>query len=166
MSYVRMLLIAAVVVGLGLPVQAGAGTKQAPAGTADAANLQILLDTIRANRKALVAANLQLTDAEATAFWPLYDKYQAELNAVQDRAAKVIQEYTAAFPNLSDEKALQLANDWLAAEADRVKIRQTYLPQFEKVLPGRKVVRFYQIENKMDAVIRYDLAEEIPVVEQ
>jgi hypothetical protein len=85
---------------------------------------------------------------------------------VQDRAAKVIQEYTSAFPNIPDDTALQLARDWLAAEGDRVKIRQEYLDQFAKVLPGRKVARFYQIENKMDAVIRYDLAAEIPVVEQ
>jgi hypothetical protein len=162
MSYARILLIAVVTIaGLGLP----AGAKE-PAKAAEQANVQILLDTIRANRKALVAANLQLTDTEAAAFWPLYDKYQAELNGVQDRAAKVIQEYTSAFPNIPDDKALQLARDWLAAEGDRVKIRQEYLDQFAKVMPGRKVARFYQIENKMDAVIRYDLAAEIPVVEQ
>jgi hypothetical protein len=162
MAYARTLLLALVaVVALALPVHG-----KAKAGAADEANLHILLDTIRANRKALVAANLQLTDAEAAAFWPLYDQYQAQLNAVQDRAAKIIQDYTKAFPNIPDDEALRLAKDWLAAEADRVKIRQDYLDQFAKVLPGRKVVRFYQIENKMDAVIRYDLAAEIPVVEQ
>jgi hypothetical protein len=136
------------------------------AGEADKANLGILLDTIRANRKALVAANLTLTDEEAGKFWPLYDRYQGELNAVQDRGVKIIEDYSASFKNLSDEKAMKLAGDWLAAEADRVKIRQTYLDQFAKVLPGRKVVRFYQIENKMDAVLRYDLAGQIPVVEE
>jgi hypothetical protein len=67
---------------------------------------------------------------------------------------------------MPDDKAMKLADDYLSAEGDRVKIRRTYLDQFAKVLPGRKVVRFYQIENKMDAVLRYDLAREIPVVEQ
>lgn len=134
------------------------------AGAAAEADMHILLDTIRANRKALVAANLTLTNEEATAFWPLYDKYHAELNGVQDRAVKVIEEYTTSFATLSNEQAMTLADQWLTAEGDRVKIRRDYLPQFAKVLPGRKVARFYQIENKMDAVIRYDLAEEIPVV--
>lgn len=134
------------------------------AGAAAQADMQILLDTIRANRKALVAANLTLSDDEAKAFWPLYDTYQTELNGVQDRGVKVIEEYTASFKTLSNEQAMTLADQWLAAEADRVKIRRDYLPQFAKILPGRKVARFYQIENKMDAVIRYDLAEEIPVV--
>jgi len=136
------------------------------AGDAEQANLDILRDTIRANKKALVAASLTLSDQEAAQFWPLYDKYQAELTAVNDRAVKVIQDYTSDYKNLSNEKAMQLADDWLSAEGDRAKLRRTYLPEFAKVLPGKKVVRFYQIENKMEAVLRYDLASEIPVVEQ
>ena len=136
------------------------------AGEAAKANLDILRDTIRANRKALVAANLTLSNDEAGRFWPLYDKYQTELTAVQDRAVKVIEDYTASFKSISDEKAMKLADDWLSAEVDRVKVRRAYLEQFAKVVPGRKVVRFYQIENKMDAVLRYDLAGEIPVVEE
>lgn len=152
-------LVAAV---LAVAVSAAAG----PSGEAAKANIDILRDTIRANRKALVAANLTLTDEEAARFWPLYDRYQGELTGVQDRAVKVIQDYTASFHDLSDEKAMKLADDWLSAEGDRVKMRRTYLAEFAKVLPGRKVVRFYQIENKMDAVLRYDLAAEIPVVEE
>ena len=134
------------------------------AGEAANAELDILRDTIRANKKALVAANLNLTDDEAAKFWPLYDRYHTELGAIQDRGVKVIQDYDASFHDLSDDKAMKLADDWLSAEGDRVKVRRTYLEEFAKVLPGRKVVRFYQIENKMDAVLRYDLAAEIPVV--
>jgi hypothetical protein len=158
MSCVRMLL--ATVLTLALSATPGR------AGEAAKANLDILRDTIRANRKALVAANLTLSDEEAARFWPLYDKYQTELAAVQDRAVKVIQDYTASFHDLSNEKAMKLADDWLSAEGDRVKVRREYLEQFGKTLPGRKVVRFYQIENKMDAVLRYDLASQIPVVEE
>ena len=158
MSCARILLAAVLTLALsGTPVRAGEASK---------ATLDILVDTIRANRKALVAANLTLTDEEAAKFWPLYDRYQGELNAVQDRAVKVIQDYTASFHDLSNDKAMKLADDWLSAEGDRVKVRRTYLEEFAKVLPGRKVVRFYQIENKMDAVLRYDLAAQIPVVEE
>jgi hypothetical protein len=145
-----------------LAISANAGR----AGEAANANLDILLDTIRANKKALVAANLTLSDEEAARFWPLYDKYQTDMSAVQDRTVKVIQDYAASFADLSNEKAMALANDWLSAEGDRVKVRRDYLPEFAKVLPGKKVVRFYQIENKMDAVLRYELASHIPVVEQ
>ena len=158
MPYARSLLAALLL--LALPAT------RASAGEAQNANLDILRDTIRANRKALVAANLTLTDEEAGRFWPLYERYQTELKAVNDRTVKVIQDYTASFHDISDDKAMKLAEDWLSAEGDRVKVRRTYLDEFAKVLPGKKVVRFYQIENKMDAVMRYDLAAEIPVVEQ
>jgi hypothetical protein len=138
----------------------------ARAGEADDANLDILRSTIRANKKALVAANLTLSDDEAAKFWPLYDEYQTKLTAVNDRLVELIKEYTTRFTDMPDDQALKLAEQYLAVEEDRVKVRREYLPQFAKVLPGRKVARFLQIENKMDAVVRYDLAEEIPVIEE
>lgn len=157
-STLRRLLAAALMVGL----FAGPGRAE----EADQANLDILRDTIRANRKALVAASLTLTDEESGKFWPLYDRYATELKAVNDRLVKVIQDYTAAFKDLSNEKAMQLAGDYLSAEDDRVKLRRKYLDEFGKVVPGRKAVRLFQIENKIDALVRYDLAAEIPVVEE
>jgi hypothetical protein len=129
-------------------------------------DVQILVDAIRANKKALVAANLSLTADEAAKFWPLYDRYRTELDVVQDRLVKVVERYTTTFKTISDDDAVKLAKDYLTVEADRAKVRDTYLEPFSKVLPGRKIVRFYQIENKMDAVLRYDLAEAIPVIDE
>ena len=156
MASVRMLVV------LLLAVSATPGR----AGEAANADLDILRDTIRANRKALVAVNLTLSDAEAAQFWPVYDRYQQELGGVNDRLVKVIQDYTEHFHDLTDEKALQLIEQYLSLEEERAKVRHAYLPQFAKTLPGRKVARFYQIENKTDAILRYDLAAEIPVVEE
>ena len=110
--------------------------------------------------------NLGLTDAEAAEFWPVYDRYQKEMNALGDRLVGVIQDYSASFGDLSNEKAMKLVEDYLGIEADRVEARRSYLAKFAKSLPGRKVARLYQIENKLDAVIRYDLAATIPVVEE
>jgi hypothetical protein len=129
-------------------------------------NLAMLLDTIRTNRRALVAVNLNLSPQEAEKFWPLYDRYQEQLNPVGDRLAALVQDYITHFRDLSDEKALQLVQDYLAVEADRIRIRREFIGEFAKILPGRTVARFFQIENKMDAVIRYDLASTIPVVEE
>ncbi len=136
------------------------------AGAAADAELEILRNTIQANRKALVAANLTLTDEEAGRFWPIYDRYQDELTAIHDRLVTVIEDYTASFRTLEDAKALRLIEDYLTVEADRAALRRTYLAEIAKALPGKKVARFYQIENKMDAVLRYDLAATIPVLEE
>lgn len=163
MSKIRLVLAAAVI--LGLPATA-LRAAQPHTGKAAEANLDVLVDAIRSNRKALVAVNLNLTDEEAAKFWPIYDRYQKEINALGDRLIGVIQDYSANFSDLSNDKAMQLVDDYLTVEADRVKVKRAYLDEFAKALPGRKVARFYQIENKMDAVIRYNLAATIPVVEE
>ena len=140
--------------------------EEPPAAPAEETNLALLLDAIRSNRRALVAVNLGLSDEEAARFWPVYDKYQHDLDAVGDRLAKIIQQYSAGYRDMSNEAALKLVEDYLAVEADRVQVRRTYLPEFAKVLPGRTVARLYQIENKLDAVMRYDLAAGIPVIDK
>jgi hypothetical protein len=162
MLKIRLFLVAVVILGLsGAALRAA----QPPTGQA-AATLDVLVDAVRSNRKALVAVNLKLTDEEATKFWPVYDRYQQEINAVGDRLVGVIQDYTANFSDLSNDKAMKIVDDYLTIEADRVKVKRAYVEEFTKALPGRKVARLYQIENKMDAVIRYDLAATIPVMEE
>ena len=129
------------------------------------AEMDVLRDTILANKRAFIAVNLKLTDDEASKFWPVYDRYEGELRTVNDRLIKLVDEYSKSFPNLADDRAGALIGDYLTEEVDRAQLRQKYLPDFSKALPGRKVARFYQLENKMDAVTRYDLAAHIPVVE-
>lgn len=159
-------LIVAGVLVLGLASTPPIRATQPGGGEAAKADLQILLDTIRANRKALVATNLNLTDEESAKFWPIYERYDKELNAVQDRLAGILDDYTTHFIDMSDAKAMSLVEDYLSVESDRFKTRRSYLEEFAKAIPGRKIVRFYQIENKMDAVLRYDLAARIPVIEE
>ncbi len=179
MSATRTALLVSFLIALPAPSLHAADTKQAqpaadpahprhaqPAGDARQAELDILRDTLRANTRAFVAVNLKLTDEEAGRFWPLYDRYAGEQRAINDRFVKLLDEYSKSFPNLSDDRASALITDYLAAETDRAQLRQKYLPEFSKALPGRKVARFYQLENKMEAVLRYDLAAHVPVVEQ
>ncbi len=162
MAKMRLLLAATLIFWL-----SPAAVRAAESGglAAPQANLDVLLSTIRANRKALIAVNLALTDEQAARFWPVYDRYQAEMSAVGDRLAALVKDYIANFRDLSNERALKLTEDYLAAEADRVQVRRTYLGEFAKILPGRTVARFYQIDNKMDAVLRYDIAATVPVIE-
>ena len=138
----------------------------AAAGEADEAEFEILVQTIQANKKAFIAVNLELEDAEAKAFWPVYDRYQSDLSRVRDRLVKLIEDYTANFATMSDEKASQIVEDFLAIEREHAEVRQKHLEPFSGVLPGRKVVRLYQIENKIQAIFRYELARNIPVIQQ
>jgi hypothetical protein len=155
----------AITLALGLSA-AAVHAEEPAAGAADEAKVEVLLDTIRAHRKAFVALNLGLSDGEASRFWPVYERYQKDWNAVGDRLAALVGEYTASYRDLSDATAAKMVEDLLVIESDRVAVRRSYLDEFAKVLPGRKLARFYQIENKMDAVIRYDLAATIPVLDE
>jgi hypothetical protein len=161
MNSIRLVLAVTLALCVSAPIVRAAPPDAGPATNAE---LESLLSAIRANRKAVIAVNLGLTDDEAAKFWPVYERYQKEMNAVGDRQLAVIADYTASFPNLQDDKAMKLIEDYLTVEADRVAVRRTYLKDFSASLPGRKVARFYQIENKIDAVLRYELAARIPVV--
>ena len=129
-------------------------------------NMQILLDKVKADKKLVVAANMELNDAEGKVFWPSYDAYQKELQAINDRVAKTILAYADAYNKkaLTDDLAKQLTNEALAIDQDELTLRKTYAAKLNGVLPAIKVARYIQIENKIRAAIRYDLATGIPLV--
>jgi len=127
-------------------------------------NMQIVLEKIRADKKLLVAENMQLTEAEAKAFWPLYDRYQDELFLLRARSAKLIEDYADAYEKMTNDTAKKLLDEYMTIETLQLKLRQAYLPKFRKVLPGVKVVRYYQIENKIQAVLLYELGGKIPLI--
>jgi hypothetical protein len=128
-------------------------------------NMQILLEKIRADKKLLVAANLDLTETEAKAFWPVYDKFQDELFLLRARTARLIKDYAEAFKDMKNEKAKALLDESITIESLGLKLRKAYLPKFRKALPEKKVARYYQIENKIQAMLNYELAKEIPLVQ-
>ena len=128
-------------------------------------NMQIVLEKVRADKKLLVSENMQLTEAEAKAFWPVYDQYQDELFLLRTRTVKLIKDFSDAYEKMTNETAKKLMDEYITIETLGPKLRQTYLPKFRKVLPEVKVVRYYQIENKINAVLMYDLAKNIPLLE-
>lgn len=127
-------------------------------------NMDILRQSIQADKKLLVAENMQLTEGEAKAFWPVYESYQNELFLLQSRSIKLIKDFAGAYDKMTDQDAKKLLDEYLTIEGLRLKVRQAYLPKFRKVLPEKKVARYYQIENKIHAVLNYELAKEIPLI--
>jgi hypothetical protein len=127
-------------------------------------NNQLVLEKVKADKKLLVAENMQLTESEAKAFWPVYESYQRDLGKINDRLIKLIDSYAASYQTMTDAAANKLVDEAVAMESDRTKLAQSYLPKFKKVLPPTKVARYYQIENKVRAVVNYELAAGIPLV--
>lgn len=141
----------------------------APFGLAQdkpADNMQILRDKIRADKKLVVATNMELTESEAKGFWPIYEQYQKDLQTINQHMANVLESYADDFRNksLTDDKAKKLIDEALAIDQAEANLKSTYAPKLSKVLPVKKVVRYLQIENKIRAVVKYDIASGVPLV--
>ena len=156
----RLVMGAVLIVGL-----IALGVMPAFAQDKPADNMQMVREKVRADKKLFVAANMELTESEAKAFWPVYEKYQNELFLLRSRTAKLIKDYAEAFKDMSDETAKRLLDEFVTIESLGVKLRKGYLPKFRQVLPEKKVARYYQIENKIQAALYYELAVGIPLAQ-
>ncbi|MFO0795516.1 MAG: hypothetical protein U0586_15800 [Candidatus Brocadiaceae bacterium] len=127
-------------------------------------NMQIVVEKVRADKKLLVADNMQLTETEAKAFWPVYTQYQDELFLLRVRTSKLINDFRDAYDKMTDDTARTLVDEYMNIESLTLKLRKSYLPKFRKVLPETKVMRYYQIENKIQAALFYEFAASIPLI--
>ena len=130
----------------------------------EADNMQILIAKVKADKKLLVANNMQLTEKEAKAFWPVYERYQNELFLLRSRSLNMIKNYADNYETMTNAMAKKLLDEFMTIETLRIKLARTYLPQFRKVLSDKKVARYFQIENKINAVLYYEIAAQIPYV--
>ncbi len=131
-----------------------------------AGDMQILLEKIKVDKKLLVEANMELTESEAKGFWPVYEQYQKDLAAINRRILNLIESYAADYreSTLTDEKAKKLIDELVAIEQAEAGLKTSSVPKLRKVLPEKKVARYLQIENKIRAAVKYELAAQVPLV--
>ena len=123
----------------------------------------VLLAKIQADKKGVVEKSLNLTAAEAKKFWPLYEKFQRELDVPHREYALAVRDYVAAEKSMTDANATRLTRAVLAASVTESKMREKHFKEVSKVLPGIKAARYVQIENKIQAIQRYETAKAIPL---
>ena len=126
--------------------------------------MEMVHEKIRADKKLFIAENMQLTETEAKAFWPVYERYQDEQFLLRARTEKLIRDYADAYQRMTDNTARRLLDESLTIQSLDLKVRRAYLEEFRKVLPEAKVVRYYQMESKIQAVLLYYLAANIPLI--
>jgi hypothetical protein len=122
-------------------------------------DIQLLKSNIRSQKKQIVAANLDLTDSEVEKFWPVYDRYAADLGKTYDTKIALFQECLEDYDSMSGEQAESYLRRRAAVEEDAMQVRLKYLPEFRKVLTGREAALFYQIEWRLDLMINLQLAQ-------
>ena len=147
----------AVVAALVMSASAGAAENLTDA-------IEIVRATYRADRQAFLAETLQLTESESTAFWPLYRSYRADLDKLGDGLVKLVLEYADVYPNVPEKRAQAMLKEYSALEQKLASKRAWYLKRAGKVLPAAKALRWAQLENRMDLVLRLQLASAVPLV--
>ena len=129
-------------------------------------NMEILKEKLKADKKLLIAGNMDLTDPEAKQFWPIYDSYQKELDGINKQLGQTIKDYADAFNKgtIPNDTAKKLLGEALSVEEQEVKLKRTYADKLGKVLPATKVARYIQLENKVRSLSRFELGQQIPLV--
>jgi hypothetical protein len=140
--------------------------KPASTPTATDQDIQLLREDIRSEKKQLVAANMQLTDAESTKFWPVYDAYTVETTKIGDARTTLIKEYAQTYDTMTDAQAKSLVKRSGDVDQQSVALRAQWMPKFEAVLPGKKAALFYQLDRRIELLLNLQLASGIPLVKQ
>jgi hypothetical protein len=160
MTKVQLLLL----LSAGLFLTPLAFPQTAGGATPDNEDLALLKQDIQSQRKQIVAANLKLTDGEAVKFWPIYDQYSAEMGKLRETKLSLIKEYAAAYPNVSDTLAQSIVARWLQTDEAVVGVRSKYMPMIQKVVPGKTMARFFQIDRRLTILLDVQVTSEIPLV--
>ena len=126
--------------------------------------VQLLRQDIRSDRKQLVAANLPLTDTEATKFWPVYDRYTAEVTKLNDSRYALVKEYAQNYRTLTDAQADSLIKRFLASDEAVAQLRTKWIGEFEKVISSKKTATYFQIDRRLGMLIDLQVASEIPLI--
>lgn len=128
-------------------------------------DLNLFRQDIRSQRKQLIASNLNLTDQEATKFWPVYDQYVSELITINDKKFGLIQEYADNYGKLTNEQSLTFIRRWLDSDIEVAQLRQKYVPIVSKVLDGKKSATFFQLDRRIAMMIELQLSSRMPIVQ-
>lgn len=126
--------------------------------------LELTRQQVDTQRRFLVSGALLLTDDEARAFWPLFDGYQKEREGLDQRSNRLVADFVAAQPGMTDAQAKAMLEEALRIDEERLRLKREWLGRMAKALPPRKLARYFQLENKLDSVVRADVARQIPLV--
>lgn len=148
-------------IGLGWQMRALA---QGAVGQNQPTQSKLDLAAAKAERKALVGENMQLSDSEAKAFWPLYDQYEGKMDRVDKRHAAEIRAYAKVYQNFTEDDAKAKLDEVMVVSQQRIDVQKEYIPKFRGILSQTKTTRFFQIDNKIHALIQCQIAQLVPLV--
>jgi len=127
--------------------------------------IEITRSLLKTEKKAAIAETMELSSAESEVFWPLYNEFNEKLYTIQSKRVKIIKDFAENFETLSDEKADELMTSYMGVKQEIMNLNKQYYKKFKKILPAGKAAKYFQAENKIAAIVDFQLASEIPFIE-
>jgi hypothetical protein len=123
----------------------------------------LLRQDVRSEKKQIIAQNMGLSDAEAEKFWPVYDRYAAELTKIYDRKIALLSDYADNYSTMTGEQAENYIRNRAEVEQSMISLRLQYMPAFRRVLSGRETALFYQLDWRLGLAIDVELIQ-VPLI--
>jgi hypothetical protein len=129
-------------------------------------DIQMLRADIRSDKTKIMADQMQLSDSEGKAFWPIYNEYDHELSKLNDQRVALLKEYADSYNSLTDQQVQSLADRSFALQKKRIDLREKYFKKMSKALTPKSAARFVQVEDRVDMLLNLQLAANLPMVEK
>ena len=146
-----------------IPASTNPGTGTMPLSEAE---IGLMRRDLRSEKKKIIALNVQMTEDEATRFWPVYDKYVAEMTRLHDGFYAVIKDYSENSKTWSEAQATTMLDKWVKFQLEEAKTRQKFIPLFEKAVTPKKTALFLQIDRRLYALLDLQVTTFLPLVTQ
>jgi Spy/CpxP family protein refolding chaperone len=127
--------------------------------------IELLRKDVRSQKKQIIAQNMDLSDAQAQKFWPVYDQYAAELSRIYDTKIALLKDYAENYSSMTGEQAENYIRKRAEVEQSIMQLRLKYMPAFRKVLSGRETALFYQLDWRLGLAIDVELVQ-VPLINQ
>lgn len=127
--------------------------------------IELTRSVLKTEKKAAIAETMELSSAESEVFWPLYNEFNEKLYTIQSKRVNIIKDFAENYETLTDEKADELMISYMGVKQEIMKLNKQYYKKFKKILPVGKAAKYFQAENKIAAIVDFQLASEIPFIE-
>lgn len=161
MRGLRFLLTLAV----GLVASGAVAQTTATTSTGIDSDIALLRSDVQAQKTDVVTRTMQLDDAQAKAFWPLYREYVNKQQIIGDQRVSVIKDYADSYDTMDDAKADELINRMLKFEEARTKLQAQYYPKFKKAIGAKQAAKFFQVDNRLTLLVDLQITSAIPIIQ-
>jgi len=127
-------------------------------------DIQLLRSDVQASKNDIIAHTMQFTNAESSAFWPVYRDYANDQQKIGDQRVQLIKDYALNYDSLDDLKAKDLVQRMISVEDKSVNLREDYWPKFMQALGAKRAAKFYQVDNRLSLIINVQLAAGVPLI--